>query len=407
MQFEEQRETRERFIVRVAELLHAQGTPAHRGEELTMRLGTTLGVPTQVSFSPTELLLSFGTEPDVRTLVRRLEPGSVELGRLAQSSEVLDDVFAGRIRLDTARRRLESIARRKPLYGRWQVMLATGLTAACAAPLLGGGLTEVFVAAVLGMVVAEVERFFRSSERWRPMAEPLSALVVGFLSHALSRSLLPHADGVVALATLIVLVPGLTFTTALVEVATRHWAAGTARMAGAFGTFLSLTVGVATGRALAAHAIPDAVVAASDPMPLSTAAIMVSTAFAALSFGVLFQARPQTFLWIVLASSFGSLGGMAGAAVLGPQLGAVGGALVLGILSNGYSGGGRRPALVLLTPGILLLVPGAVGYRALDMLMTHNVLAGLETGMEMLIIATSLVAGLLLANGVLPPRRPL
>jgi uncharacterized membrane protein YjjP (DUF1212 family) len=407
VQFEEQRETRERFIVRVAELLHAQGTPAHRGEELTTRLGATLGVPTQVSFSPTELLLSFGAEPDVRTLVRRMEPGSVELGRLAQSSEVLDDVFAGRIRLDAARRRLESIARRKPLYGRLALTVATGVTAASAAPLLGGGLTEVLVAAVLGMVVAEVERFFRGSERWQPMAEPLSALVVGFLSHALSRSFLPHADGVVALATLIVLVPGLTFTTALVEVATRHWAAGTARMAGAFGTFLSLTVGVAIGRVLAEHCIPGTAVAVPEIGPLSTTTIMVATGFAALSFGVLFQARPQSFGWIVLACIFGSLGSMGGTALLGPQLGAVGGALVLGILSNGYSGGGRRPALVLLTPGILLLVPGAVGYRALSMLMSHNVLAGLESGMEMLIIATSLVAGLLLANGVLPPRRPL
>ncbi len=232
-------------------------------------------------------------------------------------------------------------------------------------------------------------------------------MVVGLITHALARTVLPHNDGVVALSTLIVIVPGLTLTTALVEIATRHWAAGTARMAGAFGTFLSLGVGVAIGRTIAASVFPGDLPLVDAPPPLQPLAAAVATGIAALSFALLFQARPRDWTWIVLACMFGSLGNALGGALLGPHLGAFGGALVLGLLSNAYAAGGRRPALVLLTPGILLLVPGTVGYRALDLLMAHDVIAGLETGVEMLIIATSLVAGLLVANGILPPRRPL
>lgn len=392
--------------MRVAELLHAQGTPAHRGEELVTRLGRTLRVVTQASFSPTELLLSFGPEPNVRTLVRRLPPGGVQLGRLTASCEVLDDVFAGRVGLSAARRRLESIAAAPDAYGPRLSAAAFGLTAASAAPLLGGGWTEVAVAGVLGAGTGMLERTLSSMDRTSPLAEPLCALAVGALTHALARSVLPHNDSVVALATLIILVPGLSFTVAMVEVATRHWAAGTARIAGAFGTFLSLAVGVAIGRKLVAELLPNApAIVPPDPVHPLTAAL--ATGAAALSFAILFQARARDWPAIVLACMFGSLGNDAGAAILGPHLGAFVGALVLGLLSNAYTAGGRRPALVLLTPGILLLVPGAVGYRSLDLLMANDMIAGVRTGVDMLIIATSLVAGLLLANGILPPRRPL
>lgn len=407
MEFARQRITRERFILRVAELLHAHGTPTHRGEALVTRLGETLRVPLQVSFSPTDLLLSFGEEPEVRTIVRRVLPGAAQLGRLATTTEVLDDVFAGRLGLNRARRRLERIARQRPVFGPAAVVLAVALTAASAAPLLGGGPREIAVAGLLGGLIAVLEHLLRSSPRTALLAEPSCALFVGFASHALARTCFPHADGVVALATLIVIVPGLTFTTALVELATGHWAAGTARVAGALVMFLQIAVGVALGRTLAALWVttsPQALVEASPLTPLGAA---LATGVAAFAFAMLFQARPKDWPWIVLACMFTSLGQTLGVAALGPRLGAFGGALVLGLLSNAYASGGRRPALVLLTPGILLLVPGSVGYRSLDLFMAHDVLAGLETGVEMLIIATSIVAGLLVAGSILPPRRDL
>lgn len=406
MQVETPRIERERFILRVAELLHTQGTPTHRGEALVSRLGATLRVPLHVSFSPTDLLLSFGDEPDVRTFVRRVRPGSAQLGRLAASTEVLGDVLDGRCTLARARGELERIARQPGDHGPGVLTVAVGLTSASAAPLLGGGPPEIVAAGLLGTLIAVLERALRSGARTAPLAELAVAVVVGAASRGLAATWFPHADGVVALATLIVLVPGLTFTTALVEVATGHWAAGTARMAGAFGTFLQLAVGVAFGRTLANMCVTGPI-ATVPPTPLDPAWAMFATGVAAFSFAILFQARREDWLWIVLAAMFGSVGHGLGVAWVGPRLGAFVGALVLGLLSNAYASGGRRPALVLLTPGILLLVPGSIGYRSLDMLMAHDVVAGLETAIEMLVVGSAIVAGLLVAGGLLPPRRDL
>jgi uncharacterized membrane protein YjjB (DUF3815 family) len=54
-----------------------------------------------------------------------------------------------------------------------------------------------------------------------------------------------------------------------------------------------------------------------------------------------------------------------------------------------------------------VLVPGSVGFRGLTSLLGHDTLTGVETVFSMFIVATSIVAGLLIANAVVSPRRSL
>ena len=56
-------------------------------------------------------------------------------------------------------------------------------------------------------------------------------------------------------------------------------------------------------------------------------------------------------------------------------------------------------------PGILLLVPGSIGYRSLASLLRREVVLGVETAFQMMLIAVALVAGMLIANIVSPHRR--
>ena len=66
----------------------------------------------------------------------------------------------------------------------------------------------------------------------------------------------------------------------------------------------------------------------------------------------------------------------------------------------------RRPAPVVLVPGILLLVPGSIGYQSMSSMMERNTIAGIDTAFTMILTAVSLVAGLLIAGVVAPePRR--
>tara|TARA_B100000795_G_scaffold219674_1_gene174043 strand:- start:264 stop:449 length:186 start_codon:yes stop_codon:yes gene_type:complete len=59
----------------------------------------------------------------------------------------------------------------------------------------------------------------------------------------------------------------------------------------------------------------------------------------------------------------------------------------------------------MLMPGIILLVPGSVGFQSLSLLVEKNILAGLDTAFMMSFVAVALVTGLLLASLIVPPRK--
>jgi uncharacterized membrane protein YjjB (DUF3815 family) len=60
---------------------------------------------------------------------------------------------------------------------------------------------------------------------------------------------------------------------------------------------------------------------------------------------------------------------------------------------------------VIVVPGILLLVPGSVGFRSLTSLIEREALTGIETAFSMILTAIALVAGMLMAGVIVPERR--
>jgi len=89
------------------------------------------------------------------------------------------------------------------------------------------------------------------------------------------------------------------------------------------------------------------------------------------------------------------------------QLGVMVGAFALGVMSNAYARWLDRPAQVVQVPAVLLLVPGSMGFRGMTSLLDKDTLSGVETVFAMFVVALAIVAGLLVANAVVSPRRSL
>ena len=60
---------------------------------------------------------------------------------------------------------------------------------------------------------------------------------------------------------------------------------------------------------------------------------------------------------------------------------------------------------MVVVPGILLLVPGSVGFRSLLYIIDRNAVVGLQTAFSMIMTAVALAAGLLIAGVVAPEAR--
>jgi uncharacterized membrane protein YjjB (DUF3815 family) len=172
---------------------------------------------------------------------------------------------------------------------------------------------------------------------------------------------------------------------------------------GAFVTFLGIGFGVAVGGTLAESLLGAPRIARATPLPMWTE--VVAQIVMSLAFTVLLKARPRDTGWIVISGALAIWGTRLGVDVLGPELGVFLGALIVGVASSGYARLCDRPAMVTQIPGILLLVPGSIGFRGLAALLDKQVLSGVDTTFKMIITAVALVAGTLIANIVAPSRR--
>ena len=58
-------------------------------------------------------------------------------------------------------------------------------------------------------------------------------------------------------------------------------------------------------------------------------------------------------------------------------------------------------------PAVTMLVPGSMGLRGIRSLLDRDTLTGVETTFATFVVAMAIVAGLLMANAVVSPRRTL
>ena len=389
------------FVLRLARALHSCGYSAQRLETTLSVTSARLGLTGHQFFStPTSLSAAFGAEEHQRTHLLRVEPGDVNLGKLAALEQLATEVAAGRIAPSVGAEEILRIDSTPSPYGGIGTTLAFGVASGAACLFLGGGPREILVGGLLGVGLGLFALLPVGRQRLRHVFEPVAAFLISAGTIALAHAIGPFSVPIATLAGLIILLPGFTLTTAINELATRHLNSGTLRLSGAFITFLGLGFGSAVGNRLAVAALGPPPTAPAEALP--GWAMLVAVVLAALSFTVILGADRRDAFPIVATGALGVLGGIFGASQLGPELGAFVGAFAVAMTSSGFALMFRRPAAVVLVPGILMLVPGSVGFRGLLALMDRRAVAGLETAFSMMLTAVALVAGLLIANAVFP-----
>ena len=147
--------------------------------------------------------------------------------------------------------------------------------------------------------------------------------------------------------------------------------------------------------------------ASVSPVPLSRWTDPLAIVFASIGFAVLFRAHPSDLARITGIGTVAYLGSRWGGELLGPQLGVAAAAFIVAAASNLFSRVADRPVSILLVPGIMLLVPGSLGVRSVAALLQKDTASGVEQAFTTLMMAAGLVAGLLLANALVPPRKAL
>jgi len=206
----------------------------------------------------------------------------------------------------------------------------------------------------------------------------------------------------VALASLILLLPGLGITLGVAELASRQLAAGSARLAGATVTLLSLSIGSFLGTSILREldAMPNTHI---PDVPTTPAMLAVAAALSTSALIISTNARIRDARLVAVSVAVALVGARFGAWLFGATLGVAVASLIVGLWSNGYARLSRRPAALALIPGLAVLVPGALGFSGISAFL-RTATGGLEVLGAVLVIAAGLVVGLLVADATLAPR---
>ncbi|WP_066093722.1 threonine/serine ThrE exporter family protein [Xanthomonas massiliensis] len=399
------------FVCEIAGRLHSYGTTAQRLEAAVVALSQQLDLDCEPWSNPTGLILSFSDptkaigSSDI-TRVIRLAPGDNDLYKLSMADRIADDVANGRMSIaqgQTALRRLD----RRPSRGENAMqVLAYGLAAAGVAGLWRLPWLDLGTAGGIGLLIGLLVQYTDRRPATREACEALAALLAGFVAAVVATWVGPLNLNTVIIASLVVLLPGMSLTNAVNELASQHWVSGTARFAGALTVVLKLTVGAVIAVTLARilGLVPHVRASHVQEPWLEWAALCVS----AYAFAVLFKASRRDYPWVMAAAMLSYVIARYAGEAWGSPSGVFLSAMTSTAAGNLFGRVIQRPGALIRLPGIIMLVPGSTSLRGLlNLVQQQDVHIGQSAVLAVTNVVMALVAGLLFGNLLVPARKNL
>lgn len=399
------------FVTAIAGRLHSYGTTAQRLEAAVVALSHQLGLDCEPWSNPTGIILSFSDptkaigSSDI-TRVVRLAPGENDLHKLSVADYIADSVAQGRMSIAQGHTALRRLDRGMDRRGKAMQVLGYGLAAAGVAGLWKLPWLDIATAGAIGLLIGLLTQYTDRRPATKEAGEALAALLAGFVA-TLVASLAGSLNlNTVIIASLVVLLPGMSLTNAVNELASQHWVSGTARLAGALTVVLKLTVGAVIAVTLARWLGLEPQVRASRPQAhwMEWGSLLV----AAYAFAVLFKPHRRDYPWVMAAAIASYVIARFAGQAWGSPAGVFLSAMTLTAAGNLFGRLVQKPGALIRLPGIIMLVPGSASLRGfLNLVQQQNVEVGQAAFLAVTNIVMALVAGLLFGNLLVPARKNL
>ena len=399
------------FVCEIAGRLHSYGTTAQRLEGALITLSTRLNLECEPWSNPTGLILSFSDPAKPlgmsdTTRVIRLAPGENDLRKLVEADLIAEAVAGGEMSIAQGHTALRAMDRKPSLRFRAVQLFAFGLASGAVAGLWRLPWIDIATATLIGLLIGLMLQLTDQRPRLKEASDALAALLAGLVAVLVATFIHPLNLNTVIIASLVVLLPGMTLTNAVNELTSQHLVSGTARFAGAIATILKLTVGslIAVTLAQLVGLYPE--VRAARPQPDWVE--WLSLVLAAYAFAVLFKAHRRDYGWVMAAAICGYLISRYAGDAWGSPVGIFLSALTLTAAGNAFARWANKPGAIIRVPGIIMLVPGSASLRGLmSLVQQQDVAVGNSALLTVTNIVMALVAGLLFGNLLVSARKNL
>jgi uncharacterized membrane protein YjjP (DUF1212 family) len=402
------------FLLELAKQLHISGTSVNRLEGALERVARKFDLVVNIWSNPTGIMISFldpiKGEPYTITRILRLKPGETNLGRLADADAIAEQVLAGEMNIQEGLIKLQTPDRHTGLANKYFRILCYGLASAMVVSLFPRtGFADLISSFGLGLFIGLLVQHSSIRAHVNDAYEAIAAFVVTLLASAIASFIAPLSLQPVIISALITLMPGLMLTLAVNELANQQLVSGTTRFAGALMVLMKLAFGsmIASGLILLLdwQFMPNL---DSPVLPVWMPWFMVLPGSFALA--VLFKTNKKDIPFAMAAVFLGF--GLMKACSLVPVL--VNGSLTmvaflsaLGITmaSNLFAQKFNRPGALIRVPGIILLVPGSLGFTTFNVVFAKDISGSIDLAFSVIVALVALVAGILFGNLLVSSRR--
>jgi len=152
------------FITLLSRELHRAGVASDQLERTITGAADALGLQVEIFALPTNITLAVGPRYRQQIVMLRMAPGRISLRRLAALNDIYERLQKHAIDLDRAISELRTLDDRLPPIRSIVRIVALAFVAVGVAVILGGGVHELIVAALIGGVTGQLSVFSRRSQ---------------------------------------------------------------------------------------------------------------------------------------------------------------------------------------------------------------------------------------------------
>jgi uncharacterized membrane protein YjjP (DUF1212 family) len=388
------------LTMRLAEVIFAAGAGAEDATAAMQAVTRAYGLRgTEADITHTLITLTHENPSTHETVSRsrNVKYRTIDYSKLTATSELIAELIEAPTDVTEARKRLAAIVNAKPLVPRLVRRAGWSLVGAGAAVLIGGGLTVV-IAAFVATFFIDLITTTMANRKVPVFYQTVVGGAIGPVVAAIMQVVDPSASpSIVVVATIIMLLAGVTTFGAVHDTLSGFYVTGTARLMEAVLITAGLVTGVAgAGLLLGRLGLELRISATIAPTLADLPVLLAASVVIVVGFALAAQV-PWRAVWVVsLLGAFGEFLYLAGiGAELGPVWASGASAFVIGLAASVAARIVRTPPLVIVVSALVPLVPGLTLFSGL-----LNVSEGSIDGIIGLVTAAA-IAGALAAGAIL------
>lgn len=390
-----------RFALAYGRHYLAAGGPSNRLEDQLATAAERRNLAAEVYATPTGLFMTVssgdGAAAESHTVVARIKEYVINLNQLCWLETLLDDVINKKITYSAAYRILQTRRFKKPVFSFTQrSMAAFALGVAVSYPTYSDPIAAIFSGLITFGAFWIIGPLFAQQVQSGIFRDFIASFFTLFCATILHHFLKGDIDSY-TIGAILLLVPGLTITTAISELADQNFISGTAKLMKGVLTLLSISIAYILFQELSFSNVSTNV-ANHTTTTRSLIPAGIGTIISVFSFSIIFQVPRKALIW---STGTGFLSWMVFRQFQNPQyygLASFLASLTVGLVSLGLGSWFKTPSQIYSVPGVLALLPGMMALSSFRSFAAGSNDSGIQTAFQVTLVAGTIVFGLFFAR---------